>query len=209
MKKLLVILFLFNFLYSYSQTEYGSRTLLGSSEPVMTGFFSVDVGLYGVDDYAIGSMGFTLAATTNKIFSFGAVGNWIMDSPDNYIQSDEIPNGEIKKTIGYGGLLLEPALIPSFPINITLPIVIGYGVVNYHFQNDEYWDRAFQDYDIERQNFFIFSLGVRMQINVTNSIRLAVGPSYKITTNENELQSHDFDLLNGLNLDLSVKLGKY
>lgn len=211
MKKILLLLILFSFLNSYSQTEYGSHTLVRSKNTTMTGYISTDFGLYGVEDIGIGSIGFTLAATTNKVFSFGAVGNWILDSKI-YPPLSEV---KIRKNIGYGGILLEPSLIPSFPLNVTIPVTIGYGIVNYRYDVD-YWDQAIQNNDIEKDNFFIFSLGARLQINITNSIRLTCGPSYKITTNKQELEtyqdgsySHDFDLLNGLNLDLSVKLGKY
>lgn len=213
MKKVLTLFFVFSVLFISAQTEYGSHTIIRNNESQMTGYFSIDAGLYGVDDYAVGSMGFTIASTTNKVFSFGAVGNWIIDSQGNienvYMINDQIIyDGKIKKNIGYGGVLLEPSLLPSLPINITIPMVIGYGVVNYKFVNDIYWNREFQDID-NKQNFFIFSLGIRLQLNITKSIRLAIGPSYKATTNKNELTNHDFDLLNGFNLDLAIKLGKY
>lgn len=178
---------------------------LNAQDTQELGYVSFDGSLTQIDTYPTGSAGVTLALTRNWI-SFGIVGNFIFDSPDSSPYKEL--NENIKRYCGYGGILVEPTLLPKFPIHITIPLVIGIGTLKYAIVDDNSWTSY--DYILEdsRSTFIVFNVGARAEINLLNSLRFTVGPSYRYIPNlyVNNMQS---DMLNSFNLDFSFKIGKY
>ena len=227
MKSILLILLCIFSLNLFGQTEYGSHTLFDAKkENLVNGYISFDgsltnvntyaVGTIGslanVDSYIVGSAGVTLGATINHSLTFGVVGMWVFDSPDNknYIIPPSIPsnykNSEVKKYCGYGGFLIEPTIFPKFPFHLTLPCVVGIGAVTYALQDDNYWTSY--DYVLDRSTFYIFTAGARIEFNISDGLRLSCGPTYKYIPNLNKIDSTP-TLMNGFCLDFSIKIGKY
>ena len=152
----------------------------------------------------MGSFGCTLGGTIDRCFSIGATGAFIFDSSKDYDVNIVVPPQYkvyvIRKYAGYGGLLMEVTLFPKFPVNLTIPAVIGAGGVAYRMQEDNeiwcnYGETLYNEY------FFVASICARLQVNVVNGVRISIGPSYRyVSTVEG---------LNSISIDMSMKFGKY
>lgn len=166
------------------------------------GYVSFDGSLTQINSYPAGSAGVTMALTRNFI-SFGLVGNFIFDSPDSTIYK-EINK---KRYCGYGGILLEPTILPKFPLHITLPFVIGIGTLKYATVDDNYWT-SYDEVILESKcTYMVFTVGARVEFNLLSGLRFTCGPSYRYVPNLyiNDIKSN---MLNSFNLDFSFKIGK-
>lgn len=211
MKKLLFIVLYLTSISLFSQTEYGSHTLFQTKEKnIVNGYLSLDGSLTKINSYTVGSIGATIGITTNHSFTIGLTGSFIFDSPDDktfiFIAPPGYELSKLRKYCGYGGILLEPILFPKFPFHITFPCVVGVGNITYALQNDDYWSHY--DYVLDRTWFFIFTAGARLEFNVVDGLRLSCGPSYRYVPNL-KLMNTSSDMMNGFNLDFSIKIGKY
>lgn len=164
------------------KTEYGSYSLIGSKEKVVTSFISFDGNLgnltdeFKFTDKIVGSVGCTLASTIDHAITIGLTGNYYFDSPISNL-----------KNFGYIGGLLEPTIFSKFPFHITFPCVVAvYGSM----QDDEYWKLI---------NLMLIT-GIRMELNIADGLRVSCGPSYKWIPDQN---------LTYMSLDFSIKIGKY
>lgn len=211
MKKIIFILLYFISLNTFAQTEYGSHTLFQSKkENIVNAYLSLDGSLTTINTYTVGSIGATIGVTTNHAFTVGLTGSFIFDSPDDktfiFIAPPGYELATLRKYCGYGGILLEPTLFPKFPFHITFPCVVGVGTITYALQNDDYWSHY--DYILDRSWFFIFTAGARLEFNVVDGLRLSCGPSYRYIPNLNMIDTNP-NIMNGLSLDFSIKIGKY
>lgn len=223
MKHILLLTLIYLSISTFGQTEYGSHTFFDAKkENLVTGYLSFDgsltnmntyaVGtiesLANIDSYIVGSAGITLAATINHTLTFGVLGMWVFDSPENKSYIYNVPvgyeNSKFKKYCGYGGFLVEPSIFPKFPFHFTLPCVVGIGNVTYslHDENSNY------NYVLDRSIFYIFTAGARIEFNMSEGLRLSCGPTYKYIPNLKQIDSTP-TLMNGFCLDFSIKIGKY
>lgn len=175
------------------------------------GYFSFDGSLTQVNSYPAGSAGVTMALTRIQdraaiinSLSFGITGNFIFDSPDstNYKSENK------KRYCGYGGILIEPAIISKFPIHITLPCIIGVGTLKYATVDDNYWTSYDEVIPESKSTYLVFSAGARIELNLLSGLRFTCGPSYRYVPNL-YVNGEKSDMLNSFNLDFSFKIGKY
>ena len=202
MKAYFGFLFLFLSMNIFGQTEYGSNVLFKNNEKnKVGGYFSFDGSLCNINENTVGSAGVTIAATVSHAFSFGATGSWFFNYPYNI---EEINGRKWKKYCGYGGILLEPTILPRFPFHITFPCVVGIGGLRKELQP------PLQLSEIDNYSntscFFIFTVGTRLEFNLIDGLRLTCGPSYRYIPNLKEVNS---TMLNTFCLDFSIKIGKY
>lgn len=115
-------------------------------------------------------------------------------------------------TGGFGGLLLEPIILPKFPVHISIPIIIGAGGVS--IQEDVYTNN-FQDRMMRRNNsFFVVSPGAEIEFNVIKFMRISAGAYYRYTTDINLAYSDGTPVaaktfLNGLSYGITFKFGAF
>lgn len=113
---------------------------------------------------------------------------------------------------GYGGLLIEPILMPTQPVHIAFPILIGGGgayYVNENHYNDHEWNWDDEDDNvIDDDAFFIVEPGMEVQMNIFKFMRFSVGASYRFTSGL-DLQNSDSDMLNGFSTTASLRFGKF
>lgn len=185
MKNLIVIILVLLSVFSYGQkTNYGSYSLVGSKERMVTSFISFDVMMYDfLNDDNANYVGTTLASTLDHSFTIGLTGIFNINPPleSNYL--------------GYLGILLEPTLFPKFPIHITVPCVIGI---------TGSMDSETEQLDPNKYNL-LFKGGPRLELNVADGVRLNIGPSLAIT--KNIVNGEKYNPV--YNLDISVKIGQY
>jgi hypothetical protein len=146
--------------------------------------------------------------------SFGITGSGFITQPvyDPIIGEDAMIVG------GYGGIYIEPILLPRFPVHIAIPMTIGGGGIGYNVNRyDNNWDNWDEDYTHGR-GFLIFEPGVEVEFNVMRHFRFAVGATYKLTSNidlkYNTSSNYSTriipkDAMNGLTVGMTFKFGVF
>lgn len=151
-------------------------------------------------------------------FALGIAGSGFFSSIDNSYNSYEDPS-QYYLAGGYGGLLFEPIIAPNYPVHVTFPILVGGGgataanwnYINYNYNYNQYYYNA--------DAFFVFEPGVDLEFNIVKFFRVALGASYRLTSNIN-LQYKYFDdtnveqvitlptnALNAFNYNITFKFG--
>lgn len=180
--------------------------------------------------YGALSFGYTQVAGRNAMTS-GIKGAWIINhgiglgfAGTGYfteIESGVLPNEALSAyTGGHGGLLIEPILFGKNPIHVSIPLIIGGGAVVYGsdliFNEDfvpEYpsYYQSFFDY------YFLFEPGIEIEFNLTHFFRLAVGVSYRLTSDVHLSKEYDYttyeilkaDDLRNFDVHIVFKFGKF
>lgn len=110
---------------------------------------------------------------------------------------------------GYGGLVIEPILMPRFPVHVSFPVLLGGGGISYISREDYYNDKAIED----SRAFLLIEPGAEIELNVTRFFRLAAGFTYRLpasfnlgatTNNTPSLKS-----IKGMTGVLTMKFGKF
>lgn len=218
MKKLVILSALMIFIYSsaYSQNpdstqEPGKKkqsdeymTLFGHSKPGGAyGAFSAGYSQIGEEHTVMFGGRFEWIVAQSFGFGFGGKG-----FINEYHYEPSIDK-EAFLTGGYGGLYIEPILMPRYPVHIAFPILLGGGGVSY-VTKDQVFDENFIE---ESEAILVFEPGAELELNITRHFRLAFGASYLITT--------PFDIgsaqpplassksLEGWNFNITFKFGKF
>jgi hypothetical protein len=115
---------------------------------------------------------------------------------------------------GYGGLMVEPIIMPFSPVHISIPVVIGAGGVaysrQYKYQNN--WENSYWE-TIDASAFFVVEPGLEINLNLVKFMRLSFGGYYRITSGlsleDPDGEKASSDLLNGFSAGMSLKFGKF
>ncbi|PKP53695.1 MAG: hypothetical protein CVT92_02940 [Bacteroidetes bacterium HGW-Bacteroidetes-1] len=186
-----------------SQNEY--QTVFGNKK-------NISHGGYGALTIGTSSIGGSQAVFT------GIKGGWLIDHRltigiagtgfVNNIHIDLEP-GSVNSGLsgGYGGLLIEPILAPFSPVHLSFPVIIGAGGIAYI--DRYYWENGNYDpWVMDADAFFVVEPGVEVELNIVRFLRLAVGVSYRYTS-EILMDNAAKDVLHGLSGGLSLKFGKF
>jgi hypothetical protein len=118
-------------------------------------------------------------------------------------------NSDVFLTGGYGGIYIEPILMPNFPVHLAFPILLGAGGISYVTDD---WDNHYNMIE-DTEAFLIAEPGAEIELNLTRYFRLALGTSYKFTTpfdvglpNSANVNS---DALNGFSFLMTFKFGRF
>jgi hypothetical protein len=80
-------------------------------------------------------------------------------------------------TGGYGGFIIEPIILPKFPVHISFPILLGAGGISYITQDMDYHNM------VEDSEFFLIAEpSAELEFNITRHFRLALGASYRFAS---------------------------
>lgn len=189
-----------------NRNEYSTIFHKEDSNKIEHGFYgSFGFGYSSINrkDALLGS--FKLAWLINHRLGIGFAGNGFVNNLDKTgITDDYFLSG------GYGGLFLEPILLPKSPIHLSFPIVIGAGGVAVLPNN--FWDRIYYDvneYDI----YFVVEPGVELEFNIVKFFRISMGASYRFTNgvllNNPDGQPVNVDALDGISYNINFKFGKF
>lgn len=116
---------------------------------------------------------------------------------------------------GCGGFLIEPILFGYKPVHVTLPIVIGAGALVYQSSENAYNYQTGSMHPTDYDQFFMLQPGVEVELNITRFFRMALGASYRFTSDINLTTTYNTETivildskdLNKLVLGLSFKFG--
>lgn len=163
-----------------------------------------------------GALSFSYTEIDGKdAFLMGARGSWVIDHSFavglggcgfvNNINYHNWLDNEINNNLagGYGGIYLEPILAPRLPVHISVPILFGVGgIARVNDIHADYWDSTQQDV------YLVFEPAVELEFNMTRHFRLAGSLGYRFTS-KIEMQDVNPDILEGLNIGLIMKFGRF
>jgi hypothetical protein len=81
-------------------------------------------------------------------------------------------------TGGYGGIIIEPILMPNYPVHLSFPVLLGAGGISYITKETQYYHNIVED----SEAFLVAEPSAEIEINITRNFRLAFGATYKFTT---------------------------
>jgi len=112
-------------------------------------------------------------------------------------------------TGGFGGLYIEPILMPRFPVHLSFPVLLGGGGISYITKEEEYNENFIED----SEAFLIVEPAAELELNITRHFRLAFGASYIFTTPfDIGTEGNSFagaESMNGWNYTVTFKFGKF
>lgn len=148
-------------------------------------------------------------------FLMGARGSWIIDHSFaigfggngfvNNVNYNNWRDNDLDYNLagGYGGLYLEPILMPRLPVHISIPVLFGVGAVA-QVEDHEDWT-----YDDSRSDvFLVFEPSVELEFNMTRHLRLAGSLGYRFTSKIEMIDTNP-DIMEGANIGLIMKFGKF
>jgi hypothetical protein len=199
MKKILISVFLLSLTISaFSQEDEREdfQTLFGESG---------SNGGYGAFSFGYASIAGKDAAV------FGGQGAWILSHflaigiGGNGLASN-LNSDTAGLAGGYGGFLIEPIVLPFFPVHLSLPILIGAGGIAKTKITNNYSNNS--SYVVDSDPFFFVKPGAEIELNLTRHIRLALGAFYMYTTKLNVLGVSK-SALNDFSGAVTLKFGKF
>jgi hypothetical protein len=110
---------------------------------------------------------------------------------------------------GYGGLYLEPVLMPRLPVHVSFPVLFGAGGISYVSKNSQYNRNLIE----ESTTFLLIEPAAEIELNLTRFFRLALGASYRIPTpfdfGSSDSFSADVESIRTLSYNVTFKFGKF
>lgn len=138
-------------------------------------------------------------------FALGGQGVAMLDMQvDRQIIGD---TSTISMSGGYGGIFLQPIILPKFPVHISFPIMIGVGGVGINRSRSD----IFLDWDngLEGDAFLIFRPGVELGFNLVKFMRLNLGVHYRYLYGMNNIEGVKSNALDGFSGGMSLIFGKF
>ena len=181
------------------------RTLLGKDR---TGgkYGAISLGYSGIDSRQ--TLVFGQKMTWLPVRMLG-IGMGINEFISEY-RNDAISGRDIYIMGGFGGMYIEPILLPRMPIHASFPILLGFGGMSQMYSDDAFLISNMFD---ELQTFLILEPGAEVELNLTKSMRLAAGITYRFTTpfelSSSESYAVDIKSLRSLTFKLVFKFGRF
>ena len=144
--------------------------------------------------------GLKVAYVANQQFEVGFAGT-VFYSEQEFITEGNINNDLIG---GYGGVHLEPILFSKSNVNLSFPLLVGFGAVGYTTD-------GFEDFGDEYDNvdaIFVLEPGINVLFNVSRYLQLEAGVKYRLS-NKIKLATSPIDRLNGFSAGIGVKVGVF
>jgi len=198
---------------SYGQDDKSNelKTLFGNCDHKIShgGYFGLSVGYTQIDKQDVMTLGGRAGWVIDHHVTIGLAGKAFMNSV--FIEGDfpNTPENGLYLSGGYGGFFIEPVIFPNFPVHVSFPIIIGGGgfVLNespwhdYADDNDYY-----EPYDWD--SYFVVEPGVEIELNVVKFFRIAVGGSYRYTS-DLHISEVPKDMMSGFSGEVTFKFGKF
>lgn len=192
--------------------DRGMRTIFGGSGIRSNGGYGAVTTAYSEidnrDAIVIGGRG---AWLINHQFGIGLAGYGFMTEH----KLDATLNEDYQLLGGYGGLMFEFIANPNSPIHLSFPVTIGAGGVTYSQRDSFVRGNDFDRLSEDSQAFFVVEPGVELEMNMLRFMRLAVGVSYRYTSDMDLTYTGsgqrilDADALHGLTGGITLKFGKF
>tara|TARA_R110000772_G_scaffold123662_2_gene230053 strand:- start:1473 stop:2066 length:594 start_codon:yes stop_codon:yes gene_type:complete len=197
MKKLLILILLITFNVTYSQ-EYNQHSLIKVKE--RGEYLALSYGMTKVNDITSGIIGIRMMGITNHTWAMGLSVNGIFTGKEPYLDN----NRQAKYFGGYGGFLLQPTILSHWVLHLSPSAAIGGGWLGlYEIQDDNY--RTYTD---QESIFGYFQPGLEIEMNVTETFRMAFGVHYMMKYNINDWSDID-PKIDELSFIIYLKWGRF
>jgi hypothetical protein len=181
------------------QNEY--RSLLGNHHD--GGFYGAfNIGYSKIDDKDAIVMGGRFSWVVNHSLAIGFGGAGFV----NEIQNVAL-NSQVFLTGGYGGIYIEPILMPNFPVHLSFPVLLGAGGISY-VASDINWNNFIED----TEAFLLVEPAAELELNLTRFFRMSFGASYRFPTPFNVGVSGSTataESLKGFTYTMTFKFGRF
>lgn len=202
---------------------FNKKDKSGDKEKIANGGYgALTFGYTQIDGKDAMVIGARAAWIANHHFALGLAGRGFFNNfnSNEYYDPTYNPNYDPNYALagGYGGILLEPIVAPNYPVHVSFPVLIGAGGVSAtptNWQNVDYYNQYYYGTDA----YFVLEPGVDVEFNITKFFRIALGASYRYTSDVylqykylNDLDETVYvnvpkDALRGFNFDFSLKFG--
>ncbi|PLX14452.1 MAG: hypothetical protein C0594_00025 [Marinilabiliales bacterium] len=203
-----VIILLFSFAaFSQSENNDEIKTIFGKIDS-HGGYLGFDISVSEIDGENAMFIGGKGAWVIGHGFSVGLAGGGFF----NDYHFNEKLGENVNLEGGYGGLLLEPIILPKFPVHISMPVLLGLGGVSYTSDYYNTMDDEWSNFIEAGDAFLIVEPGVQIEMNLVRSVRVCVGASYRYTSEldlDYQYTGVNNDVLDGLSFGASIKFGKF
>lgn len=150
------------------------KTLLNNNGDIDHGFYcSFNIGYSPINNTNALVSGGRLGWIINHGLALGFAGVGFASDISNYdeaLEDDEYTGDGL--TGGYGGLFVEPIIMPLQPIHFSFPVLFATGGVT---RVDDLWDNDYQ-YNYERNYYdliWVVEPGIDVEVTLTKWFRLA------------------------------------
>ncbi len=110
---------------------------------------------------------------------------------------------------GYGGLYIEPVLMPKWPVHLSFPVLLGAGGISYVTREPNRDNNYIED----TQAFLLAEPGAEIELNLTRFFRMSLGATYRFPTsfrtNSSDVPLARVSSLEGLSYTVSLKFGRF
>jgi hypothetical protein len=166
-------------------------------------------GFYGAMSMGYAPMhekdGFTVSARgtwlIDRSFGIGFGGTGFINNIGNawdWANMAYAPNDQ-SITGGYGGIVLEPVLLPRWPVHLSFPVLLGVGAA------DTFSNLYYSYYHIGNV-FLIAEPHVELEFNLTRFAKFALYGSYRFTTDVT-IKDVPCNVLQGYSAGMILKIG--
>ncbi len=116
---------------------------------------------------------------------------------------------DVYLTGGYGGLYIEPILLPRSPVHLSFPVLFGAGGISFISRDGGFNENFIED----SKAFLLIEPSAELELNLTRFFRLAFGATYRFPT-QFDLGSPgsytiDVDALKSMSYTVTFKFGKF
>ena len=146
------------------------QTLLGHNKPG-GGYGAFSMGYSSIDHRHAVLFGGKFAWIVSHSIGFGFGGTGFI----NEFHYEPLLGRDVALTGGYGGLYIEPILMPRYPVHLSFPVLFGAGGVSYVSKGSNNNNNLIED----SEAFLLVEPGVELEINLTRYFRFACGVTYR------------------------------
>jgi opacity protein-like surface antigen len=214
MKRIILIPVMLFLLASASYSQEGElqyykdndiKTLMGK-EGYHGKYGSISVGYSGIDSRQTIVFGQKITWLPVRMLGIGMGFNEFISE----YRHDDLSGLDIFVMGGYGGMYIEPIVLPRWPVHASFPLLMGFGGMSQMYSDDDF---LFSNMFDEFQTFLILEPGAEVELNMTRSMRLSAGVTYRFTTPFafSSPASGDVDLesLSSFTFKLVFKFGRF
>ena len=180
------------------------KTLLGRNK-AGGGYGSFTIGYSTIDNKNAVLVGGRFSWIASHWIGIGIGGTGFI----NELHMEPFLNREVFLTGGYGGIYLEPIVLPRFPVHLSFPVLLGAGGISYISADPDFNNNFIED----SEAFLIIEPSAELELNLTKHFRLAFGTSYKFPTRFNVGLSGspiaNAESLKGFSYMVTFKFGKF
>jgi hypothetical protein len=153
------------------------QTLLGHNES-HGGYGAFSVGYSSIDGRNAVLFGGRFAWIAGHSIAFGFGGTGFI----NEFHYDLPLDRDVALAGGYGGLYIEPILMPTYPVHLSFPVLFAAGGISY-VSKDHY---DYNNWIEQTEAFLLVEPGVELEVNITRHFRFAMGATYRFPTGFND-----------------------